>query len=72
MLVPLDRSAGLAAHSNHKKACFDVNLKKLEGHALLIWYERQVAFTAMKRRWRSAADGNVDDNGLNDFRVSDC
>ena len=72
MLVPLDGTARLAAHANRKKTCFDANLDELERDALLIWYERQVAYNAMKRRRWIATDGNFDDNWLNDVRTSDC
>jgi len=57
MLVPLDGPARLSAHPNHKKPCFDVNLEELKRDALLIRHERQIPFTAMKRRWRCANCG---------------
>jgi hypothetical protein len=72
MLVPLNGPARLAAHPNHEKAGLQVDLEQLEGDALLIGYERQVAFTAVKRRRRPAAGGNLYDDGLNDVSVSDC
>src|SRR5437763_1108854 len=57
VLVPLDGPARLAANPNHKEACFDVNLDELKGDALLIWDERQIAFTPVKGRWRRADSG---------------
>jgi hypothetical protein len=72
MLVPLDGPARFAAHPNHEKACFYVDLDELKGDTLLIWHERQVAFTAMKRGWRPASHWNLDDDGLNDLVAGDC
>jgi len=56
MFVPLDCPAWLAAYPNHKKACFYVDLKELEGDPLLVWHEWQIAFAAMER-WRWPAQG---------------
>jgi hypothetical protein len=72
MLVPLDRHARLAAHPNHKEACFYVNLDELKRDALLIWHEWQVAFTAMKRGWRPAGDGIVHSDRMSDVSDGDC
>src|SRR6185437_4644991 len=72
MLVPLDGPAGFAANPNHEEACFQVNLDELKGDPLLIWHERQVAFTAMKRKRRPASHGNFYRDGLSDVGAGDC
>jgi hypothetical protein len=72
MFVPLDRPARLAAHANHKKACFYVNLDELKGDALLICHEWQIAFTPMKRSWWRANDGNFYGCGLLDVSAGNC
>jgi hypothetical protein len=73
MLVPLNGSPWLAPHPNDKEACFDVDLDKLEGDALLIRHEWQVAFTAMKRERRPASDHDriAYDNSLNGIIAGD-
>jgi hypothetical protein len=72
MLVPLDRHARLAAHPNHKKACFYIDLDELKGDTLLIRHKWEITLGTMKRRWRPAGDGIVQSDSLCDVSDGDC
>ena len=47
-LCRLDGPARLAAQSNHEEAGFNIDLVELEGDAVLVRHERQVALGAKK------------------------